>query len=374
MGRRRPGVVSLRRRVSSAFWEHVMMKRSAIGIGLRMGFAAGLCVAVGAMTPSAIGDAAPATKPAFTTADLNKVGVQYLLKAEAELIDKMKELAVLNTKMIAEQRARDKVNVQINKAKTVFAQADQARRAELEKLAKVTDAFQNNQIVAKIQTLEGHMTDAMKYKDEQEKELAKIGDESRTKYINGVVDAAAQADAIAAGYAALARDEELARKITAEKARLGPSPDFTQRYNLLKRWRAPIFAENIKLTFEGKVPMVDVTLNGSTVRKMVVDSGASYVCIPASLAKAMELVPAKEDPTVTLQLADGKLVEGKLTKLKSVRVGTFEVKDVECAVLPPELVAAEPLLGGSFLNAFTYKVDVGKEELHLSRIDDGKKK
>ena len=37
-------------------------------------------------------------------------------------------------------------------------------------------------------------------------------------------------------------------------------------------------------------------------------------------------------------------------------------------MLPPELVAAEPLLGGSFLNNFTYKVDIGKEQLHLARI------
>lgn len=145
--------------------------------------------------------AAPSTKPAYTPNDLNKTGALYLLKAEAELADGMKELAALNAKMVAEQRSRDKVNVQINKAKTVFAQADAARRAELEKLAKVTDAFQNNQIVAKIQTLDGHMRDAMKYKDEQEKELAKIGDEARTKYINGVVDMAAKADAISAGYA-----------------------------------------------------------------------------------------------------------------------------------------------------------------------------
>ena len=357
-----------------------MSTRIAFKYAVRMSIVAagGLLLAAGLSSVWAADSAAPATapttKPAYTAADLNKTGIVYLLKAESELADGMKELAMLNTKMIAEQRARDKVNVQINKAKTVFAQADSARRAELEKLAKVTDAFQNNQIVAKIQTLDGHMRDAMKYKDEQEKELAKVGDEARTKYINGVVDMAAKADAIAAGYAALAKDEELAKKIAAEKAKLGPSPDFTGRYALLKRWRTPIFAENIKLTFEGKVPMVDVTLNGSTVRKMVVDSGASYVCIPASLAKAMELIPAKEDPTVTLQLADGKLVEGKLTKLKSVRVGTFELKDVECAVLPPELVAAEPLLGGSFLNAYSYKIDIGKEELHLSRIDDGKKK
>jgi len=317
---------------------------------------------------------APATKPAYTPADLTKTGPLYLLKAESDLADAMKDLAQLNQKMTAEKRARDKVQTQINRANQAFSQADGARRAELEKLAKVQDAVQNNQIVAKIQQLEAIMSDAMKYKQAQEKELGKIGDEARTKYINGVVDAAAKADAIAAAYDAMAKDEELKKKLTAEKARLGPSPDFKSRYGLLKIWRAPIFSENIKITFEGKVPFVDVTLNGSTVRKMALDSGASFVCIPASLATAMELVPAKEDPDVTLVLADGRQVQGKMTKLKSVRVGTFELKDVDCAVLPPELVAAEPLLGGTFLNSFTYKVDIAKEELHLSRIDEGKKK
>src|SRR6185503_9184044 len=109
--------------------------------------------------------------------------------------------------------------------------------------------------------------------------------------------------------------------VAAAKAKLGPTPEFTGQFAQIKRLRAPIFAETIKVTYEGKVPMVDVTLNGSTTRKMVFDSGASTVCIPASLAKAMELVPKKDDPDITMQLADGKLVTAKRSHLKSVRVG-----------------------------------------------------
>ena len=76
----------------------------------------------------------------------------------------------------------------------------------------------------------------------------------------------------------------------------------------------------------------------------------------------------KDDPTVRLQLGDGKVVEAKQMILKSVRVGSFTVENVECAVLPPVLVAAEPALGGSFLKHFTYKLDPKAGKLHLAQF------
>jgi predicted aspartyl protease len=39
-------------------------------------------------------------------------------------------------------------------------------------------------------------------------------------------------------------------------------------------------------------------------------------------------------------------------KLSEIRVGKFTVKDVECAVLGPEAVNAESMLGMSFLRHF----------------------
>ena len=54
--------------------------------------------------------------------------------------------------------------------------------------------------------------------------------------------------------------------------------------------------------------------------------------------------------------------------IKSVRVGQFTVENVDCAVLPGDLVAADNLLGGSFLKNFIYKIDPQAGELHLSQI------
>ena len=69
-----------------------------------------------------------------------------------------------------------------------------------------------------------------------------------------------------------------------------------------------------------------------------------------------------------MTLADGKVVEGKQMMLKSVRVGTFTIENVECAVLPESLIAAEALLGGSFLNNFTYRLDADSGQLHLAQV------
>jgi predicted aspartyl protease len=86
------------------------------------------------------------------------------------------------------------------------------------------------------------------------------------------------------------------------------------------------------------------------------------------------MVPGPADPTIQLTMADGKVVEGKYMVLKSVKVGQFTVHDVDCVVLPKSLVAADPLLGGSFLNNFIVKIDPVAKELHLAAIQDPKQK
>ena len=319
--------------------------------------------------------AAPTTQPggSGTLADkgLARVGAFYTLQAEQALAAGFRDMAQAKSKMEVDNRARAVIEREIARANNAYALWEQERRGELEKLAKVKDAFQNNQIVAKLEALEVKLKEAMKYKEEQEKAMGKIGDDSRAKYITTVIELAALADKANETYAALAKDKSVTDAVAAAKAKLGPTPGFVGQYAQIKRLRAPIFSETIKVAYEGKVPWVEVTLNGSTLRKMVLDSGSSMVVITASLAKQMELVPKNDDPDITMQLADGKLVTAKKSTLKSVRVGQFTMENVECAILPPDMVAAQPLLGGSFLNNFIYKLDVGKEELHLSRIGGG---
>src|SRR5436305_1508692 len=105
---------------------------------------------------------------------------------------------------------------------------------------------------------------AAQYKEDQEKQLGKIGDESRSKYINLVLELATAGEKANEQYGVLAKDKQVTDAVAAAKAKLGPTPEFVGQFAQIKRLRAPIFAETIKVTFEGKVPLVDVTLNGST--------------------------------------------------------------------------------------------------------------
>lgn len=334
------------------------------GLSLPVAFAA---PAAAPVAPVAAGDDPLAAK------GLSKTGPVYTLKSEKEIGDGFKTLAGIKKKMDDEAKARNAIDKNITTAKNAYSQWDQERRGYLEKLATVKDAFQNNQLIAKIEALQSKMKEAIDYKDQQEKKLREVGDSSRTEYVNKVLDLSTQADKAVADYAEINKDQALAAAAAAQKAKLGPSAEFTGMLAQLKRLKGPITSEVIKVDMEGQVPMVEVTLNGSTIKKMVFDSGSSTICIPADLAKAMELVPAKTDPEIQLQLADGKLVTARRTILKSVRVGQFTVENVECAVLPPDLIAAQPLLGGSFLNQFIYKLDTAKGELHLAKIGgDGK--
>ena len=97
-------------------------------------------------------------------------------------------------------------------------------------------------------------------------------------------------------------------------------------------------------------------------------AGASLISLPQKTAKSFGLKPSASDETILLQLADGRTIQAKLMKLSEVRVGKFTLKDVECAVLGPEAIAAEPLLGMSFLGHFKFEIDAQAETLTMVKV------
>jgi hypothetical protein len=330
------------------------------------------------------GAAAPATAPSTAPANpkgaasstptellaskgLTKSGNSYVLRAERELSDGLRQIAQAQSKMGTETKNREQFERNIARAKAAFSQLEFERRGYMSKLEETKDRTQQNQLIARINNITGTMKEAVEYKDKQEAELNKVGQDNKTKYINLILDLSAEIEKAQQEYETLNADAEVKSAAGQAKAKLGPSPEFTANAARLKRMRGTVASETVDVKMDHQVPMVEVTLNKSFTRSMVFDSGSSIIAIPADLAKSMELVPGKDDPTIHIRLADGKLVEAKQTMLKSVRVGSFTVENVECAVLPPELVAAEPLLGGSFLKHFTYKLDPIAGKLHLAQ-------
>lgn len=306
--------------------------------------------------------------------NLVKSGALYILDAEQEVADGMKSLRKLKVKVDQGTKQRKDLEAKLNMVKNAMLQWDQRRRQLYEEYLAANDVTVKNSKVAESRILESKLDEARTIRQELESKLHGSGEDDRNEFVNSLIELSQKVDKAADDYKELAGDPDV--KDALEKLnvagkvrfRLGPSAEFTANGNLLKRWRGDVASDTVALRHEGGVNMVDVTFNGSVTREMVLDSGASMVCLTSELANQLDLHPTDADQTIQCKLADGKIVSAKLMKVKSVRVGQFTVADVEVAVMPADLVFSEPLLGGTFLNNFIFRIDPQAAELHLAVV------
>ena len=128
-----------------------------------------------------------------------------------------------------------------------------------------------------------------------------------------------------------------------------------------------MLSKAVEMRRKGGVFEVDVTVNGSVTTPMIFDTGASFVAISAPFAARIGLNPQPTDPTIQLHDATGGVTAAKLMTLSTVRVGPFTANNVECVVLPPDKRDVPLLLGQSFINRFTHRVENGR--LVLSKVE-----
>jgi len=164
---------------------------------------------------------------------------------------------------------------------------------------------------------------------------------------------------------------EAAGKAEKKKVTLGPSKTFVQTVKDFARYEALIMSDKIPLVRRSGTYSIDVTLNTKTPVKMIFDTGASSISLPYEMAVKAGLKPDEAKQKVRVSIANGAVVEGKRMKLDSVRVGKFELKNIDCIVMPEDSPNVPALLGGSFLNNFKYEVDADASVVRLSRIDSG---
>ncbi len=128
-----------------------------------------------------------------------------------------------------------------------------------------------------------------------------------------------------------------------------------------------VFSENITLDVQGGSLYVNVSVGNKTTR-MVVDSGATLVSLPATTAAELGIeVPADAKP-MQLIMADGRTIGARSVTLARVRVGEFEAENVAAAVLDATAVGAEPLLGMSYLENFKFEIDSPGKTLKMLRV------
>jgi aspartyl protease family protein len=119
----------------------------------------------------------------------------------------------------------------------------------------------------------------------------------------------------------------------------------------------------IRVQRAGTGMLVPVRLNGSVTAPFLIDTGASDVLLPQSVAERLGLEFGPGTRTKRYSTANG-IVEHPVVMLRSVSLGSASVENVPASVSPSMDVG---LLGLSFFNHFTYNVDAAAGVLTLQR-------
>jgi clan AA aspartic protease (TIGR02281 family) len=115
--------------------------------------------------------------------------------------------------------------------------------------------------------------------------------------------------------------------------------------------------------------LVDVMINGRIPAKFVVDTGASSVTLSEKLGRKVHR-NLSSLPKLPVQTGGG-IVESPLLVLKSIKVGTAKVKDVEANINEFMGEGFDGLLGMSFLADFQVQVDNSDDALILNPLGKG---
>jgi len=108
---------------------------------------------------------------------------------------------------------------------------------------------------------------------------------------------------------------------------------------------------------------VRVVINDRVTTRMLIDTGASAVIIPASLAGALDI--QGEGRPVTLRTVQGRTT-GRRIRLESLSIGDALVDDVTAVVLDQDDEESVGLLGRSFLSQFHFSFDFERNILELA--------
>jgi clan AA aspartic protease (TIGR02281 family) len=234
----------------------------------------------------------------------------------------------------------------------------------------------NNKLVGALNALGGQINLLEEQRtqfEEKGKEIRAKMNEAREAYIQHLLMLRETADKLHTAYESKQADSdlkatiELASKVAKREYTFGMSPPCKIALKKLKSLEDTILSEEITLDRRGNTLFVSVVVNGKT-ESMVLDSGASSISLPYAMAVKLGVTPTESDPKVRVSLADGSVIEGHRKNLATVRVGKFTVNNVDCIVLGPDAIKAEPLLGMSFLGNFKFEVNADAKTLTMVKV------
>ncbi|HSJ97829.1 MAG TPA: TIGR02281 family clan AA aspartic protease [Myxococcota bacterium] len=124
-------------------------------------------------------------------------------------------------------------------------------------------------------------------------------------------------------------------------------------------------AHQVRVERAGNAMVVPVRLNGRTVAPFLLDTGASYVLVPARVAQEAGIDVGPGTRTLPFTTANG-IVEQPVVTLDSVELGTARAEQVAAAISDRVEIG---LLGLSFFNRFTYQIDAAAGVVTLVEND-----
>ncbi len=308
---------------------------------------------------------------------IRRIGTYLALVEETELGKMIGESTRLKKAADDAAKALETVEQQVEQNRQLLANYLQQRRQISAQLARGGLTIeQNNRLVALYNELADRINLLQAADFTQPlREARSKANQARETYVEHLLAMRKLADSIEQRYAELAADPEVKaaiQSLSREQGRpfeLVESRTFQSQKRSLQRLEEMVLTDTIPLTRDaGNTFRVSVMINKKHAREMVLDSGSSLICLPARVATEVGCAPTVSSEEVQLQLADGRIIVGKLVSIPEVRVGKFVLQNVECAVLPESAVGAEPLLGMSFLQKFVFKIDSDRATLTMTEV------
>ncbi|MGB1814195.1 MAG: retropepsin-like aspartic protease family protein [Rubripirellula sp.] len=252
------------------------------------------------------------------------------------------------------------------------------QRAELSlQLARVAgDTTANNRIVGLLNVNNNQMEQVVAEREKTKEQMTAkraVLSEAESKYAEKILAIRKQFTLLESAVQEALVDDQVAIALRVMHANFETPATLTADQILaaldkrVERVEQEVFSENIPLQVENRSMYVNVVVGNKTTR-MVVDSGASLICLPARIATELGIAIPANAPKMELVVANGDRIGARGVILPRVRIGEFEVENVDAAVLDVAADAAEPLLGMSFLDHFKFEINAADRTLKMLRV------
>jgi clan AA aspartic protease (TIGR02281 family) len=304
-------------------------------------------------------------------------GSTYVLAAESEIQLKLNEVQRIFKQLSVALRRRHEFDQSALERRRLVPGLLEERILLSQQLRAVNrqDVVLHNQLVGRFNEINDqlHLLDMRAADPRVKQDIDNEVSQRRAQYIQAIFDLRELVDSTLRQYAELARDDTIKTALEAltskskSPVKLGPSRGFDENAKQLAIREKSVLSQAIEMRRTGGVFEVDVTLNGKETTPMIFDTGASLVTLSNEFAAKIGVQPQPTDQTVELHDATGGITAAKKMTISTVRVGPFTVNNVDCAVLPADKRDVPLLLGQSFINQFTHRVDNGR--LLLSKVE-----